>query len=508
MNRIDWKADWAVLAHRHSARTAVIDAAGAVTYAEHFAAAAGIAEVLRASGPADEIVATLVPNSRHAVAASYGTILSGRTEAPINPALSVEDVAHCLKVAGARRYLTTLEGAAKFAALDAEALFVDEMAPGVLDTLPAMPADPEAWARILFTSGTTGTPKGIAHTHRGRWIANLLLRATLPIAPHPGRGVLLMTPYSHGASLMTQAFLDGGAAVRLLQGVDTDLIGGHLAAGTVQQIFAPPTVLAKLVRSFEGQRFEGVEAIFTGTAPLRAALYREVRAMFGPVVRITYGKTEIVNPITVLTAEETDRWYADLRADESVCVGWPAPGVELLIGEDEESDAAGGPRIGPVLLRGQHMLAATLTDGGVERHEPHAFHRTGDLGYLDEEGRLQLTGREADVIKSGGYRVTPEEIEAKLAPALAEGELVVFGLPSAYWGETITVAAAGALPTWREALEPTLAGLTPYKRPRLFADVPQIARNGLGKVMRRHVRDAVLEQFEVIDGPYPRLQRR
>lgn len=515
MNPISWKAEWRPVAQRFAEMAAIVDAEGETTYAEHFAAAAGVARHLHAlSIRPDEPVASLVPNSRWAPAAGYGVSLAGLTEAPINPALGLEDAAHCLKVSGARRYLTTRAAAPRFASLDAEAICVDEIAPASLEDLPDAPVSPDAWGRILFTSGTTGSPKGIAHSHGGRWIANTLLRATLPIAPRPGRQVLLMTPYSHGASLMTQAYLDGGAAVRLLAGVDVAHIAALLEAGAVDQIFAPPTVLAKLVDGLEGRRFDGVEAIFCGTAPLRRELYLRAQEIFGPVVRITYGKTEVFNPITILTPAETDDWYRDARSDESVCVGWPASGVEIVIGEDghegddQEPTQDEAPRVGPVLIRAQHMLAATLTENGAEHHPPGAFHHSGDLGYFDEIGRLQLVGREADVIKSGGYRITPEEIEAKLAPALSAGELVVFGLPSAYWGEVITVATAGAPPTWREDLAPAIESLTRFKRPRLFVEIPEITRNGLGKVMRRHARDAVAAAYALEDGPYPRLEKR
>lgn len=511
MKSICWKSEWAPLERRFTNLVAITDRDGDVTYAELFAAAAGVASQLSAAGigPGD-VVATVIPNSRRAVSASLGVALSGAAEAPINPKLSAEEAAHCLRLSGAARLIAAEVVETGFAG-GAQVIRAETIPPASFTDLPAIVVEPEAWGRVMFTSGTTGKPKGVIHSQGGRWLANLLQRATLPSASAPGRRILLMTPYSHGASLLTQAYLDGGGAVTLLDGVDMDVVGDILRCGGVNEMFAPPTVLAKIVAAMEGQEIRCLSTIFTGTAPLSPELYRQVRKVFGPVVRVTFGKTEVFNPITVMTGAETDSWYDDPASSDTICVGWPASGVEVSIGDGDDPDAAqdgGGRRIGPVMIRAQHMLAALLTEDGLQRTAADESHRTGDRGFFDEAGRLHLIGREADVIKSGGYRVTPEEIEGKLRAALPSGEVVIVGLPSGYWGEVITAVAAGAPPNWRELLAPALESLTGFKRPRLFVEAPEIARNAMGKIVRSRTGDAVMARYELVDGRHPELKIR
>ncbi|WP_420394183.1 class I adenylate-forming enzyme family protein [Acuticoccus sp.] len=510
MNRFAWKHEFFPVAQRFAPLTALVDAQGSLTFAELFDRAAGIAAKLIADGigPGD-MVASLMPNGRDAVAVHYAVSMTGACEAPINTALSAEEVAHCADLVGASLFVTVPALADRAGGLPV--IDPSGIAPARLMDLPAVAVSPDDWCRVAFTSGTTGKPKGIAHSHGGRWRANILLRATLPLAATPGRNVLLMTPYSHGASLMAQAFHDTGAAVTLLRGVDEPRVRAALEDRMVDQIFASPTVLVKLCEIFAGRVFDHIRAIYTGTAPLPREVYQAARAIFGPVVRITYGKSETYNPITVLTPEETDRWYDDPRSAVTACVGWPASGVEIMLGdpdEGEEGPPADGPVPRPILLRTQHMLAAEIGPKGVEVRPPEALHRTGDLGYLDELGRLHLVGREADVIKTGGYRVTPDEIEGALRGAMPGGELIVLSLPSSYWGEVITAVAAGAPDGWREALVGAMGRLSKHKRPRLFAQVDAIARNGLGKVVRGRTREAVLARYDFIDGRYPDLRLR
>ena len=491
-----------VVAQRWAGRTAVIDRTTAITYRDLFRNAAGLAHQLVAAGvrPGDP-VASVVRNSVPAVWAGYGIALSGGADLALNPNLNEADRRHCLRLGQVRHVVTTADEAGFFEGLGLVVHRVDAVVPRdlVADALPATTLDD--WARIGFTSGTTGLPKGIVTTQRGRWMGNLLQRATMPHRPGPNSRLLLMTPFSHGASLLTFAYMDVGGCVVLLDGVDTDHVIGLIRRGEVDEMFAPPTVLAKIVAAAEGSVLPGLKTIYCGTAVLSPRLYARARAIFGPVIRITYGKTEIVNPITVLEAAEVDAWYAEGGPHADACVGWPASGVEVVV------DAAPG-QIGEVRLRGQQMMAGTIRADGYEALPPGGFHETGDLGYIDGRGRLHLTGRAADVIKSGGYKVAPEEVERVLSAALGRGEVAAFGIPSEYWGEVIVAVAEDPAPGWEDVVHAAMADMTAYKRPRALFAVAELPRNAMLKISRKAVREAVLATHRLVDGPRPVLEPR
>lgn len=507
---ISWQSEFLPLAQRFAGRVAVVDRDGSVTYAELFARAAGIAQAVGAAGAVPcEPVGLLLPNGRDAVAASYGITLAGAAEARLNPALSPHDLSHCIETAGIRVVVTDAAHAELVRRLGSVPVEVEAAHPAELDRCSFQAVPAEGWGRIGFTSGTTGKPKAIVHSQLGRWTANVLLRASLPREPSQGDNVLLVTPFSHGAALLTYAFLDGGAAVTLLLGLDAGEALQTIERRAVNQLFAPPTVLAKLLMEAGERQYPGLECIFTGTSPLTAELYRRARRTFGPIIRVTYGKSEIWNPITVLAPQEAEAWYGDSGEPASTCVGWPASGVEIAIAEaggiDAGAHVAAGRRIGVVLLRARHMSMG-LIDGGRFTPDPQdAFHDTGDLGFVDGEGRLHLCGRVADVMKSGGYRILPEEVEAPLRAAVAPADVSIVSLPSSYWGEIVTAVLTGPEPP---GLRAAIARLTSYKRPRLVAELDEIPRNAIGKVVRRRARELILERYALEDGPHPRLVRR
>lgn len=360
-------------------------------------------------------------------------------------------------------------------------------------------------SRIVFTSGTTGLPKGAVHSQNGRWTANILLRASLPLRPDADSNVLLMTPFSHGSSLMTHAYLSSGASVTLLDGVDTAVVLGILERGECDAMFAPPTVLAKIAAAAGERRFSSLRTIFCGTSVLKPSLYARARAMFGPVVRVTYGKSEVFNPITVLEAGETEALYAS--GGDDACVGWPVAGVEIGV-RGENGTPAAVDEVGEIMIRAQHLMTGYRTAEGFRPLARDEFHDTGDLGYVDARGRLHLTGRTADVIKSGGYKITPEEVERLLASALQPSEVAVVGIPSDYWGEVILAAIERPAEGWEARVDAAVQGMTDYKRPRLMIALDELPRNGIGKILRGAIRADVLSRFRITEGPRPRLEKR
>jgi acyl-CoA synthetase (AMP-forming)/AMP-acid ligase II len=508
LKSIPWGSDLWSVANRYPERIAVRDRSGEITYREMFRRAAALAEALRAAGAGTgEPVATFFRNGIAAAWSHYGVLLAGAADVPLNPALSEADIRACLSIAKARRVVTARGLAALFRDLGLDVLCAEDIGETEFDLASFPPVPAEAIARVVFTSGTTGLPKGAYHDHEGRWIANLLLRSSLPHTPGPTGRLLLMTPFSHGASLMTLAYHGGGATVTLLDGVDPEVVLPLIERGEVDEMFAPPTVLAKLVDAAGDRPLPGLKTIFCGTAVLTPTLYQRARRIFGPIVRVTYGKSEVFNPITVLEPAETDAWYCGSGADADACVGWTAPGVEIVVRTDDGTAAVAGEP-GEVLIRARHMMRGYLRADGFEPLPPDGFHDTGDLGYFDAVGRLHLTGRLAEVIKTGGYKVTPEEIERALAPAVAPSTLAVLGIPSEHWGQVIVAAVESPQPGWRERIEAAARELTGYKRPRAFIAMDTLPRNGIGKIRRASIRDHIAQSYRLDDGARPRLLLR
>lgn len=500
---------FATLCQRFGDRIAIEDAGGTITYRALGERAAALGFALGEKGIAPgEPVASFVRNGIPAVWTSIGIVMSGAAEVALNPGLADADLRHCIALAGLRHIVTTRAQAPRFERMGLQVHAIESIGTAAfgIGSFPHVRLDD--WARIGFTSGTTGPPKGIVTSQAGRFAANLLQRAAMPHKPGPDSRLLLMTPFSHGAGLLTYACLDLGGSVTLLDGVDADAVLGILERGEADEMFAPPTVLAKIVAAAEGRALPGLKTIYCGTATLSPTLYARARAIFGPVIRVTYGKTEMVNPITVLEPPETDAWYAEGGADADACVGWPATGVEVVIRSDDDRPAACG-EVGEILLRGHQMMAGTITvGGGYAALPPDAFHETGDLGYLDARGRLHLVGRSANMIKTGGYKVAPEEVERPLAAALGGGEIVAFGLASEYWGEVIVAVAENPPPGWENRLSGTIAAMTGYKRPRALIALDELPRNAMLKVSHKAVRERVLADYELLDGPHPELVAR
>jgi acyl-CoA synthetase (AMP-forming)/AMP-acid ligase II len=489
---------------RYANRLAVKSQAGETTFAELGQRAAALAERLVevGVGPGD-FVAVFLRNDASAVWTSFGVVLTGACEVQLNSGLTGAELRHCLSLTPPRVVVTSSAHAAGFRELDCRVMLIEDI--GLSDPSQFRPKDVDAdtLGRVNFTSGTSGLPKAIVTTHHRRWIGNLLFRASLPRLPGARSAILLVTPFSHGAGLFAQAYLGCGASIVLLDGMDMTFIESLLESRAIDAVFGSPTVLAKLALAFRGHKFDGIRDMFCGTAALPPRTYADIREIFGPVVTLTYGKTEVHSPVAQLPAEETEQFFmSGAAASEAACLGWPAQGVEVdVVASDGGRAAPGQP--GEIRIRANHMSNGSIESKGFCAWDEAGRHATGDIGYFDEVGRLRLVGRSSDVIKSGGYKIFPAEIE--LALATAGTEAVVIGVPSTYWGEVIVAVCEAGGPTApdRSALDESLAS---YKRPRAFITVSSLPRNGQGKVVRGQLLALIDKSHTLIDGPYPRFE--
>ncbi|MFZ2737764.1 MAG: class I adenylate-forming enzyme family protein [Burkholderiaceae bacterium] len=502
---VAWSENLRLLADRYGDSPAVFDGLNQrLSYRQLSERAHGLAVNLIKHGiKPGQALASLLPNGIDAVWVAYGIRLTGATEVPMSWSYTSEEIAWCAKLAKFNRVLTLNDKVSGLQALGLQAQDIGaiEMEDEGM-VLPAIAS--ELPGRILFTSGTTGKPKGVIYSHGRRWIGEQVQKSTLPFVPHPGARIVLMTPFVHGASLLTFAWCDFGAEVVLLDGVNIQRLQPLLAAGQLKAIFAPPTVLAKITTAFEGQIFSGVRCIFTGTQALTAALYEKASRMFGPVVRVTYGKSECINPITISTPQQTEAFFKEKQRGAGV--GWPAPGVEIRIAEPVADALDGEIQDGEISLRAPQMSDGLIDQNGFVAHGPEGWHATGDLGYFDDQGRLILTGRIADVIKTGGYRVNPDEIEAVLSGNTRCGQICVTSVASDYWGEVIVAVAEHGAEGWIDAAQQLLASMSRHKRPRIYLAVPELPRNPQGKLSRKKVSQLILKTHQLFDGPYPELR--
>jgi acyl-CoA synthetase (AMP-forming)/AMP-acid ligase II len=218
---------------------------------------------------------------------------------------------------------------------------------------------------------------------------------------------------------------------------------------------------------------------------------------------VTYGKSEIFNPITVLPPVACDAFYADAEAQAGVSLGWPASGVEIEI-RDEAGRALPAGETGEIHLRARHMMLGQIDADGFHALTGQ-WHATGDMGHRAASGALMFSGRAGDVIKTGGYKVFPAEIEHALAGAAGHAAIAVIGVPSDYWGQVIVAVAEAPPDRWADRARAQAAALTRYKQPRAYLALPVLPRGAQDKLQRAKAVERVLTAFRLQDGPHPRF---
>lgn len=345
--------------------------------------------------------------------------------------------------------------------------------------------DHDDLAAILYTSGTTGRPKGAMLTH-GNLASNC--EALLQAWRFTARDRLIHALpifHTHGLFVAANMCLTAGATMIFLEKFEADPVLDLMADATV--LMGVPTFYSRLVQSprLTRQTTAGMRLFVSGSAPLLADVHRAFRDATGHAILERYGMTETC----MITSNPHD---GDRRPGT---VGFPLPDVEVRIADRESGGAVAQGETGAIQVRGPNVFrgywqmpektASEFTDDG--------FFITGDLGRFDADGYLQIVGRDKDLVISGGYNVYPKEIEQLIDDVPGVAESAVIGLPHADFGEAVTaivVPEKGSGTDEATIIAAIAPGLARYKQPKrvLFAD--ELPRNVMGKVQKNVLRES------------------
>ncbi|MGI5141151.1 MULTISPECIES: class I adenylate-forming enzyme family protein [unclassified Streptomyces] len=506
-------------------RTALAYFDGRMSYAELDALTDSVAGYLAGRGlERGDRVAILLQNSPHFVLALLGAWKAGLTVVPVNPMYKSGEVTHVLKdaevtalVCSDRAWESYLRETAAGSPVrivltaceldlqtrgDARVLTFErlEQAADADDLLAAArqghkapegrdPA-PSDIALISYTSGTSGTPKGATNTHGNIMYNAERQRTGLGLPEQPV--YFALAPLFHITGMVCElvACLNSRGtlvlAYRFEPGVVLDAFAEHRPHYTV----GPSTAFMALAAhpSVTPGHFSSFRVISSGGAPLPPALVEKFRAGFGPYVRNGYGLTECTAPCA---AVPPGREAPVDPESGTLAVGVPGPDTVVRIVDDQGEEVPFG-RQGEIVVRGPQVVpgywrrpeatAETFPDGEL---------RTGDIGFMDEQGWLYVVDRKKDMINASGFKVWPREVEDVLYTHPAVREAAVVGVPDGYRGETVKAYISlrpGAVADPDALAAYCKERLAAYKYPRQVEILPDLPKTASGKILRRELR--------------------
>ena len=465
----------------------------AVSFAELDRAARGVATSLRGRGiePGDR-VALLIPNVPEFTIAYFGILYAGCTVVPLNVLLSAPEVTYHLEDSGAKLLFAhplfvkpASEGAAGAGVpcLEASPDGIAELAGG--DPLGALESTLATdTAVILYTSGTTGKPKGAELTH-----ANLLLNCAvavpklLPIGDDDVAFASLPLFHSFGQTCIQNAFIAAGGTFTLLPRFGPQEAADVMARDGVTLFAGVPTMYFALLHhdSLDPSQL-GLRFCMAGGAPLPVEVMKAFESRFGVEILEGYGLSE-TSPVASFNMRDKPR--------KPGSIGYPVWGVEMCILDDADAAVPDGEP-GEICIRGHNVMKGYLgrPEATAEALRGGWFH-SGDIGIRDADGSYRIVDRKKDMILRGGFNVYPREVEEVLYEHPDIVEAAVIGVEHESHGEevkAVVVTRAESSLTGDELIAWTKERLAAYKYPRIVEFSESLPKGPTGKILKRELK--------------------
>ncbi len=508
-----------VAAERFGQAEAVVDGATRLTFTEFAAAVDEVACALIASGvePGDR-VATWAPNGAPVLVVAFGVYAAGAVLVPLNTRYKTTEAEHVLETSSTRLLFVDADfldatGGADLGAL-AELSGLDEIitltSPSVKTTSWAeflargSTIDPDAAAErresvqpddpsdIIFTSGTTGSPKGAVLRH-GASVHTYDLWSEL-VGLREGDRYLVVYPLFHTAGLKSGALasLIRGCTIVPLPVFDVEAVVRTVVDEQITMLPGPPTVFQTIFNhpDFDSFDMSSVRLSVTGAAVVPVEIVVKMKELLQLDNVVTgYGLTETHGTVSMCRFDDPPDVIANT-------VGRPLPGVEVRVVDDDANDVAAGEP-GEFLVRGFNVMTEYFAnpEATAETIDADGWLATGDIGFIDDDGNLHITDRKKDMFIVGGFNAYPAEIEQAMLQHPDIAQVSVIGVPDERLGEigcAFVIPRTGAQPEPDEIIAWCRETMANFKVPRRVVIVDDLPTNPTGKVQKFVLRDRIL----------------
>jgi long-chain acyl-CoA synthetase len=460
-------------------------------------------------GPEDKVV-VMMPNCPEVFVCYPAIWRAGMTAIPVLFLLESHELRYIVENSGARAIVTSPEIHHKVAdalvglgrdvhvittggpALSPPGcLSFDELVSRHEPMTTIVPREPHDVATILYTSGTTGQPKGVMQTHHNLY-ANAMNSWNTATSRDRGETSLLVLPLAHsfGLGVLVGGYLFGGRAV-LMRWFNPEEALSLIQKHRVKSMAGVPTMFVYMMMHPKAGDYDtsSVTRWLVGAAPMPTEQLREFERRFGGMMLVGYGLTESCPGIAV---------EREAMPRKPGSTGIPMEGVHVRIVDDDGKDLPRG-KIGEVIARGENIspgyygnaaaTAETFRDGWLF---------TGDMGYLDDDGYLFIVERKKDLVIRGGFNVYPKDVEEVIYRHPAVKEAAVVGVPDLRMGEEVcayVVTRDGATVSAEDLILHCQANLAKYKTPRYVEFVDALPKTNIGKIQKKELRKLATAKY-------------